>query len=191
MKLISTQILPCMLRQSIVVSVFLFMVHPVFAQLSFYTSVSDHPYLTEKVHSDQEVNRIDSVASVILKDTLKYTRRYAAINGTQYYWKEDTLVCAVYRQTTDEFQKRVEWLFENGLTVCMKHTVRLRDGRYQLRDRYYFSRYSDAIGGKGALFAWKWFGRRVHNQCLEFEMVNSSLPMQGKRVFEIGTALIK
>lgn len=160
------------------------------AQLSFYNNKTEHPFVIKEVHSDDEVRRIDSLSAAILKDTLKYTRRYSEINAMHYYYRHDTLVCAVQRFRPMEYQAKVEWVFDNGIAVCMNHTVRLNDGRYEIRNKYYFSKYKETYGGIGSLFAWKWFGKRINHACASFEKVNSSLPSQAKNVYEKGIGLM-
>jgi hypothetical protein len=149
-------------------------------QIYFYEKKSEGSFITS------EIARIDSVVSRVFGDTAACLKKYHAGTMTNYYWKSDDLVCAVYFSKDSSGFHRTEWLFEDGLAVFMRHTVRLKDGKYERKDRYYFSRHSDASGGKGALFAWFWFGKRVKESSPEYELRFSSLPAQGASVYENG-----
>jgi hypothetical protein len=155
-------------------------------QFYFYEKKSQGNFIASEPASDNELSRIDSLVSMAFGDTASCLTKYHQSTKTNYYWKNDDLVCAVYFSKDSSGFHRSDWVFEDGLAVFMRHTVRLKNGKYERKDRYYFSRYSDATGGKGALFAWFWFGKRVKESSPEYELRFSSLPAQGASVYEKG-----
>jgi hypothetical protein len=137
--------------------------------------------LTREITYEQEISRIDSVSQIILADTTSMERfdslRYS------YYWKNDTLKCAVYYWKDDSNVNRSEWVFENNHAIRFKQTVRyLKDGKYFTKDRHYFSPYYNGNVPQYMMFAWIHFNKRVAISSAAFELRNSSLPFQGQEV---------
>jgi hypothetical protein len=137
--------------------------------------------LTREITYEQEISRIDSVSHLILADTGSMERfdslRY------RYYWKNDSLKCAVYYWKDESNVNRSEWVFENDHAIRFRQTVRyLKDGKYFTKDRHYFSPYRDGNVPQYMMFGWIHFNKRVNIHCEAFEMRNSSLPFQGQEV---------
>jgi hypothetical protein len=137
--------------------------------------------LTPEITYEQEIARIDSVSHLILSDTSAYERfdslRYS------YYWKNDSLKCAVYYWKDESYINRSEWIFENDHAIRYRQTVRIiKDGKYFTKDRYYFSPYRSGNVPQHMMFGWIHFNKRVMVSTDAFEIRNSSLPFQGQEV---------